>query len=327
MSDQYLRKVSLVVYGSSSGSGSDPGAAKPGIDLTPEGQPSPFKIVFQICQFDAATPNTAVIRIYNLSRETAQQIKDEFQKIVLQAGYEGGNFGIIFKGTIKQVRTGRLSGTDTFVDIFAADADIAHNFATVNKTLAPGSTVEDRYNAVVKAIDPYLDEKGVTLPLEAKTGGVLPRDKVLFGLGSTKLTELSDTVECSWSIQNGKVEVISRTAYKAGEAVVLNARTGLVGVPEATNNGITVTCLLNPNIRIGTRIQIANSDINQTTIRQQGFPRYGDVNFFAAVTEDGIYRSIVVEHQGDTRGGEWYTKIICLALDPSSPASSSVKAT
>lgn len=326
MSDQYLRKVSLVVYGSSATPGGA-GAEQPGIDLTPEGQPSPFKIIFNICQFDADTPNTAVIRVYNLSRETAQQIRDEFQQVVLQAGYEGGNFGIIFKGTIKQVRTGRANATDTFVDIFAADGDIAHNFAIINQTLAAGASIQDRAAAIAKAMDPGLSEKGITIPLDAGTGGVLPRDKVLFGLASVKMTDLADTVECSWSIQNGKVEVISRTAYKAGEAVVLNSRTGLIGVPEATNNGITVTCLLNPNIRIGTRLQIANSDINQTSIRQQSFPRYSDVNFFAAVTADGIYRSIVVEHQGDTRGGEWYTKIICLALDPSSPAASSVKPT
>jgi hypothetical protein len=322
MTDQYLRRVSLVVYGGSDPA--QPGAEQPGINLTPDGQP-PLKITFKVYQFDADTPNTAVIRIYNLSDETAQKIQTEFQQVVLQAGYEGGNFGIIFKGTIKQVRRGRRDAVDTFVDIFAADSDIAHNFAIVNTTLAPGSKVQDRADAIAKAMNPYLAEKGVTLPQDAGTGGVLPRDKVLFGLASANLTSLTDTVECSWSIQNGKVEVISRTAYKAGEAVVLNARTGLVGTPEATNNGISLTCLLNPNIKIGTRVKIDNASINQTTIREQGFPRYSDINFFASVTNDGIYRPIVVEHEGDTRGGEWYTKIICLALDPSSPASSSVK--
>lgn len=326
MTDQYLRKISVVVFGKGA-SPTVPGAELPGIDLTPEDQASPLKITFRVFQFDADTPNTAVVRILNLSSETGKKIKDEFQQIVLQAGYQNGNFGIIFKGTIKQVRRGRLNGTDTFVDIFAADGDIAHNFAIVNKTLAAGNTVQDRASAIAKAMDPHLSETGITIPQDAGTGGVLPRDKVLFGLASRNLTTLTDTVECSWSIQNGKVVVLSRTAYQAGEAVVLNSRTGLIGVPEATNNGITVTSLLNPNIKIGTRIQIANSEINQTTVRQQGFPRYSDINFFASVTEDGFYRPIVVEHEGDTLGQEWYTNIICLALDPSSPAATSVKPT
>lgn len=323
MSDQYLRKVSVVVYGKSSTPAS-PGQELPAIDLTPEGQP-PLKITFQVFQFDADTPNTAVVRIYNLSRETANQIRDEFQQIVLQAGYEDGHFGIIFRGSIKNVRTGRLSNVDSFVDIFAADGDLAHNFLTISKTLAAGSTIQDRANATVAAMKPGLTEAGVTIPQSAGTGGVLPRDKVLFGLASAQMNTLTDTIECSWSIQNGKVVVISRTAYLEGEVVVLNSRTGLIGVPEATNNGVTARCLLNPNIKIGTRVRIANSDINQTTVRSQGFPRYSDINFFASVTADGIYRVLVVEHQGDTRGQEWYTDIICLALDPSSPAATSVK--
>lgn len=325
MTDQYLRKVSVIVYGSSTTPGQS-GAELPGIDLTPEGQP-PLKITFRVYQFDADTPNTAVVRIYNLNDETTNKIRNEFQQIVLQAGYENGNFGIIFKGTIKMVRSGRLSATDRFVDVFAADGDLAHNFAMISATLAAGSTVQDRANAIAKAMDPSLAEKGITIPQDAGTGGVLPRDKVLFGLASSQMTNLADTVECSWSIQNGKVVVTSRTAYQPGEAVVLNSRTGMVGVPEATNNGITVTCLLNPNIKIGRRVQIDNSAINQTTVREQGFPRYSDINFFATVTADGIYRSVVVEHEGDTRGQEWYTKITCLALDPSSPAGTSVKTT
>ena len=42
-------------------------------------------------------------------------------------------------GLIKQVRIGRENGTDTFLNIAAADGDKAYNFAVVNATLAAGA--------------------------------------------------------------------------------------------------------------------------------------------------------------------------------------------
>ena len=47
--------------------------------------------------------------------------------VMLQAGYENGAYGIIFSGTILRIRTGRESATDTFLEIMAADGDIAFN--------------------------------------------------------------------------------------------------------------------------------------------------------------------------------------------------------
>ncbi|MGC8165472.1 hypothetical protein ACP3WT_28400, partial [Salmonella enterica] len=68
---------------------------------------------------------------------TRQRIEQEFTRIVLQAGY-AGNYGIIFDGSVKQVRRGRENQTDTYLDITAADGDSAYNFAVVNTSLAAG---------------------------------------------------------------------------------------------------------------------------------------------------------------------------------------------
>ncbi len=62
----------------------------------------------------------------------------------MQAGYESGAYGIIFKGTIKRIKTGRESAIDSFLEIMAADADEAFNFAFVNKTLAAGATLQQQ---------------------------------------------------------------------------------------------------------------------------------------------------------------------------------------
>jgi hypothetical protein len=59
-----------------------------------------------------------------------------------------------------------------------------------------------------------------------------------------------------------------------------------------------------------------------------GFPGYKSQYYAATVANDGLYRVIVAEHSGDTRGtgNDWYTELTCLDIDPSSPTASSVLA-
>ena len=85
---------------------------------------SALRIKFQVKMTGTATPNTADIRVYNISQDTAFQIQKEFTKVVLQGGYQA-NFGVVFEGSIKQVLIGRESATDNFIDIIAGDGDIA----------------------------------------------------------------------------------------------------------------------------------------------------------------------------------------------------------
>lgn len=308
MTDQFLRKIGLYVSDTSGNV----------IDL------SQFEIVFEVDQADTETPDTAKIRILNLAESTVRQVKKEFQTVRLQAGYENGNYGTIFSGQIAQFRSGRLDAKDTFLDIMAGDGDKAFQFAVVNKTLAAGSTQQDRMNAVAESFKKYdvtYDEKGSPVP---GTGGILPRGKVLFGLAKDQMRSVTETSDSTWTIQDGQVVITPLTGYREGEVVVLNSGTGMIGVPVATENGVEVECLLNPNLKIGTRLQINNSDINQTQINQQGFPRYTDLSFVASTANDGIYRSLVIGHRGDVRGSQWTTSITCLAVNQSSQPGQSV---
>lgn len=307
MTNQYLRKVNLIVS-----SGQD------GIDL------SEMRIVFRTFAPDADAPPTAYIRVYNLSQDTATRVQKEFEKVTLQAGYENGEVGIIFSGTIIQTKRGAESAIDKFVDIMASDLDLFYNQTIVNKTLAAGSTKKDQVDAIFQAAQ----AQGATVghvPDSLGTGGTLPRGKVLFGMGRDQLSNVSDSVGASWSIQDGKVNIIPLTGYLPGEAVVINSQTGLVGVPEATNSGIELKCLLNPKIKVGTKVKLDNQQITNTTVRQQGFfPQYGSLNFPANLNDNGIYKALVVEHSGDTRGNEYYSHLTCLSVDATSAPDKSV---
>lgn len=308
--EQFGRKASLIVAGGSSG-----------IDL------SELHFKFNVSVADGPSPDNASIRIYNLSADTVKQITGrtpvEYTRVVLQAGYES-SYGVIFDGTIKQFRKGRENATDTYLDILAAASDIEYNFGVVNKTLAAGATQQQIATTVAEQMGLAVGSVQADNSLKV-TGGVLPRGKVLWGMGHLHMRNLAASMGATWNISDGKINVIPLTGYLPGEAVVLNSATGMVGIPEQTDQGVKVRCLLNPKIHIGGLMQIDQASINTTSAQasfalpagQLQFNNY-EVGFYADVTADGYYRCYVVEFNGDTRGQDWYTDIIGLAADISS---------
>lgn len=297
MGRQYLRKASLVV--------ADGGQ---GLDL------SQLHLKFDIRQGDLQTPNSATIRVYNLSDATARQIQKEFTRVILQAGYEAANYGVVFDGTIVQVRTGRENATDTYLDIIAGDGDEAINFAVVSTAIAAGSTFKDRVDALSKAM-------GVTQSHIADLpSGALPRGKTYYGMARDHLRDVAFSTDTKWSIQNGELQIIPLNGYLPDEAVKLSANTGMIGLPEQTQDGIRIRCLLNPRIKVGGRVQIDNKSIQQAhlDLSVQGSASNA---FLPSIADDGFYRVVVNEMVGDTRGNDWYSVLICIAMNEAVPPS------
>lgn len=330
--DQWIRKCSLFVM-----AGADPSAGTDkGLDL------SNFRIRFQTHQADpiAKRPPWAIIRVTNLAPETEKKFINEYSSVVLQAGYENGKFGIIFRGTIKQYRRGHESATDSYLNIYASDGDMSWVNGVINKTFPAGWTNAHKQQAAFDAAAQYGLQKGYIgtgISQDAmKALGRNIRGTSIWGMMHKSLTETTRQAGETWTISHGKINIVPLNGYLPGEAVKLSGATGLIGWPEQTQGGIDVTCLLNPAIRCGNLVQIDNKAINYSKaaggktaagktiagggLRVEGFPGLGDVFFLQPVTDDGYYRVILVEHQGDTRGNDWFTKLTCLAIDISQVA-------
>lgn len=289
---KYLRKVSLTV-------GSLAGGAR---DL------SQMHFKFHIRQWDLQTPNSATIRVYNLSDQTVKQIQDEFTEVNLQVGYEGSDFGTIFQGTIVQAKRGNESASDSYLDIICADGDEATNFAIVNTAISAGSDYKARAAALTAAMGL---KNGYTPDFPA---GTLPRGRTYYGMAKDHMRDLALSTDTKWSVQDGLVQFVPLNGYLPGEAVVLTSATGLIGFPEQTQLGIKVRCLIDPRIKVGTRVQIDNKSIQRATL---DLSVSGSANngFLPSIADDGFYRVVVNELEGDIRGEAWYCNLICIAMN------------
>lgn len=316
---QYNRRIEVLIGGAPSQTVTD----------TPQGRTTTFndtsaalnfadfRVTFSIRRGDLQTPNSADLRIYNVADATANRVMKEFTRVVIQAGYEG-NFGLIFDGTIKQARRGRLDGKDSYIDVTAADGDEAYNFSTMALSLAAGVPPKDQVQEFLKFMPGSIVRGYVP---ELSTNGPV-RGRVYYGMVRDELNDFAQQTDCLWSIQDGKLTLIPQTAYIPGEPVLLSPATGLVGVPEQTQNGIQMRVLLNPSIKIGQLVKL-DSTINPFRFGLDVGSQASSSNLELSIktNADGLYYVMTADHTGDTRGNEWYTDLTCLAVDATVPTS------
>ena len=135
----------------------------------------------------------------------------------------------------------------------------------------------------------------------------------MFGMSRHYLKQSTESSNTTWSIQNQKVQIIPRTSTLPDTAIVLSSKTGLVGTPEQTNEGIAAQTLLNPLIKVGAIVEINQREISEAQLVNTDAG--AQVNDAPKIAADGQYRVIVAEYIGDNFGNDWYTNITCIAVD------------
>lgn len=287
---------------------------------------SEFRIRFLVDQACVGRPTTAEITVYNLAKSTIdlipgatnQDIRDRNILVTLEGGYQS-NHAIIFQGELWWKTTGRENETDTYLALVCASGNRNQGYAVVNTSIPKGATQQDILNIVAKS----MTEKGVSVANKPTLMATkLPRGKVIYKMTKDAMDGLGDTNNFDWYIgTNGLVTVPKDTSFDPNtEAIVLNATSGMVGRPKLTTLGVNVDCLMNPLIDVGTVIRINNSEIireNYDTSMGAVSENYHRTDLYEGA--DGFYRVIARQHIGDTRGNDWYTSLICVAVVGTQP--------
>lgn len=277
-----------------------------------------LRVQFKVTKTQDSTPNEAIIKIYNLSPENEAKIKNEFDEIILNAGYKGAA-ELVFRGNIKYVYRYK-DGTDYITEIEAGDGDKDFTRAVMNETLAAGTT---NSQLVDRAVGSFKGLGGTTKgPIQLNERSRL-RGRVISGNTRDILRDISSESGADWSIQDGQLEIIKVDSIRPGEAILITAETGMLGAPEVNDKGIEVRCLLNPKIRINGALKLDNNGIKAKRLKEKAKklgikeePQGG----VARLDPDGIYKVIKLEHQGDNRSNEWESVSLCIALDAPIPA-------
>jgi hypothetical protein len=295
---QFLRRARVVT-----------GTDGTGIDI------EDLRIYFKVTKTIGRTPNTATIKIYNLSPDTEALVKGEFDEVLLDAGYDGATRGL-FRGNIRYVE-GYPEQAERILQLDCGGNDADFQNATVNISLAAGSTTNQLIDHLVSSFSTV--KKGTIAIKDRKH----LRGRVLSGMTRDALDRIALDHDAHWSFQDGVLHIIPVASVLPNEAVVITAETGMLSVPERTDKGIKVNCLLNPLIVPNGKIQLDNNDFRDRVRKQRlklpgAKPHTGakakQSHKLSGLDPDGLYKVLRVEHEGDTRADKWASEVICVAL-------------
>jgi hypothetical protein len=281
-----------------------------------------FRIRFQIWRDWLQACNFADITVTNPNRQKAHRIASQNQegkKVRLKVGYQGQMQGL-FVGNIIQVRYGRESTTDTYLNITARDGGTGYDHAYVNKTLPANSTGEDVFKAISSSFEEYGVSKGFASETLKKFK--FERPVVLVGQAKDNLRWLGRSTGTLWSVQNEKLQMLPPKEHIPGEAVVINAKTGMIGQPEQLAKYIIVRSLINPKVEINHRIHLDNASILlaqwDLSIGGASPGNPGPKNaWLPQLDQDGFYKVFKIDYIGDTRGNSWYMDLYCVGQNES----------
>lgn len=283
-----------------------------------------LRIEFEVVKTIDPAPNTAVIKIFNLHPSNEARIKNEFDDVLLNCGYEDA-MRLVFRGNIKHVYRYR-DGNDYITEIEAADGDKDFRHAVMNETLAAGTTNKQLVERASGTFSGGTKQGFVDVPHKARLRG-----KVISGNTRDVLHEIAKDSGANWSIQDGQLVIVKASSVMPGEAIVIRADTGMLGAPEINDKGIAVKCLLNPQIRINGAIKLDNNGIKAKKAKDKKTEKtnerivddpYSPGGDTVRLDPDGIYKCIKLTHKGINRGkgNDWTTEALCIAIDDTAPA-------
>jgi hypothetical protein len=254
-----------------------------------------LRTVFKVEKTSKPEPSKLDLSIYNLNAASRAQLQGRGVPVILKGGY-AQRTGLIFSGqsrTIDHVHT----GPDWVTHVQCGDGETAYVEARISSSFAPGTRVGDVIVACGTALG--LNPGNMVAQAEAAGSGDLQQfvqGYQAHGSAATELTKVLRALGYSWSIQDGKLQLLAVGAAMPGEALLLNANTGLIGTPEhgtppkpGKPGYLKIKCLLQPDLRPGSRIQLDSLGIK------------------------GLYRAVDVRHDGDTHSGNWYSEVEALS--------------
>lgn len=244
-----------------------------------------LRTVFSIKKNLKSQPNTVDLKVYNFNGSHRQQIASTPQITVqIDVGYQQGN-GTLFLGDLRSHETVR-EGANLVTHLGCGDGEKAIQTSRITQTFRKGSSPAQVCAALAGAlgVDPgNLPQAQAAL---APFAGLFSMGTVLCGSAARELTRILASVGFGWSIQSGKLQILSTKQVLLGSAVLLTPQTGLLDSPTTDKDG-NVSCktLAIPDIFPGRLVIIQSENLK------------------------GQYRIQETNTTGDSHGGDWSHEI------------------
>lgn len=257
-----------------------------------------LRMTFSITKSLSNTANSGSLRIFNLSSDNRNRLREFGDQVRFFAGYrEQEGAQLIFIGNVTQLNHA-FAQPEIITQIDCLDGD-----RNLNNILVPVSFGEGTARRTV--IQYVADRLGFPITYFA------PSENLLYDNGFNDvclakdiLTSACDSLNLTWSVQNGNLVILPTNGATPRPPVEINADTGMVGIPERyvdkryflyralppnapPKPGWKVKTLLNPDLLPGDRIRLRSTQ--------------ADV--------EGEFRILTIKHEGDNWGPQFESNL------------------
>lgn len=245
---------------------------------------SNLRCSFKVERTLSPEPNTAEIKVLNLSGSERAQI-EQYRRVPVEvdAGYQDAH-GVIFLGHLRTGYSTR-SGSDIVTVLASGSGEYAYRKARTSRSIPPKTKPADVIRLLVQdlGVDPGNTEKAVAAIGKAGLPAMFDSGTILAGSAAREMTRVCQACGLTWSIQDGKIQILPLRTALQGQAIELTPDTGLVGEPSLDNMGVVKgRALMIPDMMPGRKIVV-----NDTRVK-------------------GQFRLEKVTHAGDTHAQDWY---------------------
>ena len=255
-------------------------------------------IRFQLRREATATPVEGHVDVFNLNESNETRVREAGLRIQVDAGY-GDDLSRILDGSVRRVERVR-EGLDRVTRV--------HVGGKKGKGAKAGPAFMRAYEGDVTVRTIVADGVAV-LGLELGSLDPIPEDEVetnyrYNGPARDMLTTLLYERGIEWYNDDGVARFSGpgKTLDDRPDGVTISERTGMLGTPTVTEDGIRVKSLLNAKLRLDTKFRVVSAVLDNAAS--------GDAtNQRAAEVEGAFWKVVFVEHEGDNRGGGFMTLV------------------
>lgn len=218
------------------------------------------RITVNVSRDNDGKPARCVVRIYNIAQESERQIRERGNTLTVRAGY-GGSLAQVFVGPVTRVTRSRDKGATARVVVIEAGDETINPDSPGGGAFTFGYTEARPARAIVRDV---AAEMGLNVGSLNAIPGDLSFVWYWAGSGSEALADLKRKIGngVTYSIQDGTLNWnAARVANTDVSRVRLSPETGLIGVPDVSDEGIAVESFLNTTIAMGSIVDLVSETV------------------------------------------------------------------
>jgi hypothetical protein len=246
--------------------------ANTGLELRNDKGSQSLTIDFDIQRGVGADLNSMTLRIYNLSRDNQSQLfqarldlsnKNTFtaRPIILQAGYNDG-LSVIFRGGIREAFTFR-QGNDLITQVEALDGILSTTQTYANISYDSATTAQQIVDDLVAPLTSQTDVEAGQTKLSTTTAALIGDNQRGYVIAGNAYNILQEYTSQKAFIDLGELNILSDNECIRPSVRVIDADTGLLGIPRLDGLRVTIETIFEPRINVGEFIEVQSSVAKQ----------------------------------------------------------------